>query len=291
MKGALMKAGQLISFIVEALPEEAQQALATLQAGAPPMAPSLAAEVVRESSAAIRSGSSWTGRRSPAAASISQVRRAVTRDGRTVAVKCSTPGSAKRSTADLANAEILYGMFAAFALKGLDTRALVDELRSRMVEELDYRLEARNQQAFAEHYAGHPFVRIPALVPGTLDGARAHHRVDRRRRLGDVRGVGRRPRPAAGGGDHLALRPGFDPADGCVQRRPPSRQLPLPRRRHRHVPRLRPGQAVVTRRVGAPGTVARRNLRARPGPPRQRHGSGGVPATWPVSTPAPCTTT
>jgi predicted unusual protein kinase regulating ubiquinone biosynthesis (AarF/ABC1/UbiB family) len=46
MKGVLMKAGQLISFIFEALPEDAQAALATLQADAAPMAPSLAAGVV-----------------------------------------------------------------------------------------------------------------------------------------------------------------------------------------------------------------------------------------------------
>ncbi|MFV0307967.1 MAG: AarF/UbiB family protein, partial [Desertimonas sp.] len=46
MKGVLMKVGQLISFIVEALPDEAQQALSALQANAAPMAPSLAAEVV-----------------------------------------------------------------------------------------------------------------------------------------------------------------------------------------------------------------------------------------------------
>ncbi len=44
MKGVLMKAGQLISFIFEALPDEAQEALATLQADAAPMAPTLAAE-------------------------------------------------------------------------------------------------------------------------------------------------------------------------------------------------------------------------------------------------------
>ena len=166
MKGALMKAGQLISFIVEALPEEAQQALATLQADAPPMAPSLAAEVVREELGGDpeRIFLDWSPEPA-AAASIGQVHRAVTRDGRTVAVKVQYPGVGDAITADLANAEILYGMFAAFALKGLDTRALVDELRSRMAEELDYRLEARNQQAFAEHYAGHPFVRIPALIP------------------------------------------------------------------------------------------------------------------------------
>ena len=46
MKGVLMKVGQLVSFIVEALPDEAQAALASLQADAAPMAPSLAADVV-----------------------------------------------------------------------------------------------------------------------------------------------------------------------------------------------------------------------------------------------------
>ena len=48
MKGAIMKAGQLISFIAEGLPPEAQAALATLQADVPPMAPSLAEGVIRE---------------------------------------------------------------------------------------------------------------------------------------------------------------------------------------------------------------------------------------------------
>ncbi|MGD9704565.1 MAG: AarF/UbiB family protein, partial [Acidimicrobiia bacterium] len=158
MKGALMKAGQLVSFIVEALPDEAQAALATLQADAPPMAPSLAAQVVRDELGGDpeRIFLDWSAE-PVAAASIGQVHRAVTRDGRTVAVKVQYPGVGDAITADLANAEILYGMFAAFALKGLDTRSLVDELRSRMIEELDYRLEARNQQEFVDHYAGHPF--------------------------------------------------------------------------------------------------------------------------------------
>jgi predicted unusual protein kinase regulating ubiquinone biosynthesis (AarF/ABC1/UbiB family) len=43
MKGALMKFGQLMSFIFESLPDDAQQALATLQSDAKPMAPALAA--------------------------------------------------------------------------------------------------------------------------------------------------------------------------------------------------------------------------------------------------------
>ena len=166
MKGALMKVGQLVSFIVEALPDEAQEALAALQADAPPMAPSLAAQVVRDELGGDpeRIFLDW----SPepvAAASIGQVHRAVTRDGRHVAVKVQYPGIRDAIAADLDNAEALYAVFAAFALKGLDTRALVDELRARMAEELDYRHESRNQQEFAAHYAGHPFIRIPGVLP------------------------------------------------------------------------------------------------------------------------------
>ena len=73
--------------------------------------------------------------------------RAVTRDGRDVAVKLQYPGVGDAIETDLANTEGLYRLVGAFALKGLDTKGLVDELRARMREELDYRLEAANQRA------------------------------------------------------------------------------------------------------------------------------------------------
>ena len=144
MKGAMMKVGQLLGFIVEGLPEDAQRALATLQADAPPMAPGLAA-LGRPSRSSVsepeRLFRDWT----PvpvAAASVGQVHRAVLRDGRDVAVKVQYPGVDTAIQADLDNAEVLYGLFSAFALKGLDVQALVDELRERMGDELDYRIEA-----------------------------------------------------------------------------------------------------------------------------------------------------
>ena len=166
MKGVLMKAGQLISFIVEALPDEAQAALATLQADAAPMAPSLAAGVVtgdlgRSPEQAFLD---WTDL-PVAAASIGQVHRAVTPDGRDVAVKVQYPGVHDAIESDLDAAEIMYAMFSAMMLKGLDVEALVDELRDRMREELDYRIEARNLAEFARRFDGHPWVRIPRLVP------------------------------------------------------------------------------------------------------------------------------
>ncbi|MBC48997.1 MAG: hypothetical protein CMF24_04650 [Ilumatobacter sp.] len=166
MKGVLMKAGQLISFIFEALPDEAQEALATLQADATPMAPTLAASVVegdlgRQPERIFRQ---WTDL-PVAAASIGQVHRAVAPDGRVVAVKVQYPGVHEAIESDLDAAEVMYAMFSAMMLKGLDVNALVDELRGRMREELDYTLEAANVSEFEERFAGHPWVRIPKLVP------------------------------------------------------------------------------------------------------------------------------
>ena len=166
MKGVLMKAGQMISFVFEALPDEAQAALATLQADAAPMAPSLAAGVVEGDLGAPPEEVFLDWSDLPvAAASIGQVHRAVTADGRDVAVKVQYPGVHDAIETDLDAAEAMYAMFSAMMLKGLDARALVDELRARMREELDYRLEARNLAEFADRFAGHPWARVPALVP------------------------------------------------------------------------------------------------------------------------------
>jgi len=85
-------------------------------------------------------------------------------DGRLVAVKVQYPGVDTAIQADLANAEILYGLFSAFALKGLDVKALVDELRHRMSDELDYCIEADNQAEFADAYRDHPYIRVPDVV-------------------------------------------------------------------------------------------------------------------------------
>jgi predicted unusual protein kinase regulating ubiquinone biosynthesis (AarF/ABC1/UbiB family) len=56
-------------------------------------------------------------------------------------------------------------MFSQLAMKNMDVKGIVDELRARMGDELDYRLEARHQQEFVEIYRGHPWVRIPTVVP------------------------------------------------------------------------------------------------------------------------------
>jgi predicted unusual protein kinase regulating ubiquinone biosynthesis (AarF/ABC1/UbiB family)/SAM-dependent methyltransferase len=166
MKGAVMKLGQMLGFAADALPPEAQAALAQLHQDVPPMAPSLAEQVVLEElgSPARELFLDWD----PvpvAAASIGQVHRAVMPDGRVVAVKVQYPGVDRAIAHDLDHADRLYALAAGVALPGLDTHALIDELRARMADELDYRHEALAQDAFAARYEGHPFVHVPGVVP------------------------------------------------------------------------------------------------------------------------------
>ena len=135
MKGVLMKAGQMISFIFEALPDDAQAALSTLQADAAPMAPTLAAGVVQTELGVPpeKVFLDWTDL-PVAAASIGQLHRAVTHEGIDVAVKVQYPGVHEAIESDLDAAEVMYAMFSAMMLKGLDAKGLVDELRERMRE-------------------------------------------------------------------------------------------------------------------------------------------------------------
>jgi len=165
MRGVVMKAGQMASVLAEGLPDEARAALATLQSDAPPMAPSLVAQVVRAELGDEPERCFLDWQPVPvAAASIGQVHRAVTHDGVVAAVKVQYPGAAEAIAADLDNADALYRLVSAFALRGLDTKAFVQELRERIGDELDYRLEAEHQRWFAAAFAGHPSLRVPAVV-------------------------------------------------------------------------------------------------------------------------------
>jgi predicted unusual protein kinase regulating ubiquinone biosynthesis (AarF/ABC1/UbiB family) len=164
MKGAMMKLGQMASYLDQGLPEPVRQALAELQANAPPMSAELAARVVAEELGQRPEAVFATWDPEPiAAASIGQVHRAITHDGRAVAVKVQYPGVGDAIRADLENAGLLFGAMG-MLFPGLEPEPLVAELRERLVEELDYRLEADNQRLFAAHYEGHPFIHIPAVV-------------------------------------------------------------------------------------------------------------------------------
>ncbi|HEX8954523.1 MAG TPA: AarF/ABC1/UbiB kinase family protein [Polyangia bacterium] len=163
MKGAFMKLGQMLSFVSDEVPEELRAALASLQASAPPMDFALLRAVAEEElGRPLESAFARFDERPLASASIGQVHRAVLPSGEEVAVKIQYPGVADAIRADLGNAAMLYRMISPL-YPGVDGRSVIDELRGRIVEELDYAREADNQRAFAALYDGHPFIRIPRV--------------------------------------------------------------------------------------------------------------------------------
>jgi predicted unusual protein kinase regulating ubiquinone biosynthesis (AarF/ABC1/UbiB family) len=169
MKGAAMKIGQLASFIdTEFLPPEYRQLyqdkLATLRSTAPPMPWSKVRAVLDEEwDEPVEELFEDFEHDAAAAASIGQVHRAVLPDGRRVAVKVQYPGVASAIAADMQNAGLILRLAKAFA-PGLDAKAAAAELKERVMEELDYELEAQSQRAFARGYRRHPFIHVPDVV-------------------------------------------------------------------------------------------------------------------------------
>ena len=167
MKGALMKLGQMASYLDDGLPEPMRRALAQLQSQAPPMAIELVHEVLLADLGKPVSELFVEFDDEPiAAASIGQVHRAILRTpegDRAVAVKVQYPGVAEAIDADIRTADLL-GTLLAFGFKSLNPEDMVAEIKDRLREELDYSLEAQNQQTFADFYRGHPFIHVPEVL-------------------------------------------------------------------------------------------------------------------------------
>ena len=165
MKGALMKLGQMASYLEDALPPAMSQALASLRSDAPPMPADLAlTEIERSLGCPLHETFAEIDPEPIAAASIGQVHRAVTTEGKCVAVKVQYPGIAQAIAADLDNSETLAKILG-IVYPGLHPDDLVAELRARIGEELDYRQEAANQTMFADYYRGHPYIWVPQVDP------------------------------------------------------------------------------------------------------------------------------
>jgi predicted unusual protein kinase regulating ubiquinone biosynthesis (AarF/ABC1/UbiB family) len=159
-----MKVGQMASYVDDGLSPAVRRTLARLQDSVPPMSPELAAAVVAEELGAPpeRAFARWDPQ-PIAAASIGQVHRAITLDGRAVAVKLQYPGIAETIAADLRNVALLRRMLRITA-PAQDVDALIAELRERVAEELDYRREAASQRRFAAYYDGHPTIHVPRIL-------------------------------------------------------------------------------------------------------------------------------
>jgi predicted unusual protein kinase regulating ubiquinone biosynthesis (AarF/ABC1/UbiB family) len=171
LKGGAMKLGQALSIFEAALPPEIagpyRATLTKLQESAPPLpARSVHQVLARELGEGWRDNFAEFYDTPAAAASIGQVHEAVWGDGRRVAVKIQYPGAGRALISDftqLSRAGRLFGLL----MPGLEVKPLLDELRDRVTEELDYGLEAASQHAFAQAYAGDPDIYVPDVVMGT----------------------------------------------------------------------------------------------------------------------------
>ena len=171
MRGAAMKIGQVLSTVdFTAIPEgereEFKRTLAALRDEVPPLPYKRMEKLLREElGMPLSEAFEDFEHEAFAAASIGQVHRAVTRDGRRVAVKVQYPGVAEAVETDLRNLQVLLPLVKRLA-PGLDVKALAAELRERIAEELDYEIEAQNHRAVERAWRGHPYAYVPPVDTG-----------------------------------------------------------------------------------------------------------------------------
>ena len=168
LRGGAMKVGQALAVYESMMPAELaepyRRALVRLQAQGPPLPARDVHRVLDE-----QLGRQWRTRLPEfddvptAAASIGQVHRARTAQGRPVAVKVQYPGADQALETDLRVLERFARLFT-LIVPGLDARAVMRELRARTLEELDYRAEADHQRAFAAEYGGGEHLHVPAVI-------------------------------------------------------------------------------------------------------------------------------
>ena len=163
LKGVAMKAGQILSYVDGSLSPEARRLLAVLQVMSQPTAfTHIQRIIVEDLGPRGRTLLARLEREPVASASIGQVHRAVREDGTRVAVKVRHPGIEEAIRADFKTAAV-GTFFANLAVAGANVEGFVAEAEARLLEECDYRLEARRQIRFGEIFAGHASITIPAV--------------------------------------------------------------------------------------------------------------------------------
>lgn len=174
MKGLPMKVGQILSYMDGVIPPEHQatyrEALSRLQVRAAPLPWDAMRPVLeRELGGPITKHFATFDPNAIAAASLGQVYRATLIDGRAVAVKVQYPGigaDIRRDTGVLTKLTKVLSR----VLPGVEIDQMRGDMIDRLMEECDYRLEARNQNEFASLWADDSRVVIPEVVSDKSTG-------------------------------------------------------------------------------------------------------------------------
>lgn len=166
LRGAAMKLGQMISMDAgDLLPAELTQIMGRLRDGAHHMPASQLHQVLAQ-----EWGKDWRDRfsefelRPIAAASIGQVHRAMTRDGRRLAIKVQYPGVRESIDADVDNVATLLRMSGVLPQR-LDISPLLAEAKRQLAEEADYEREGEQMALFGRLLADAPSFVVPTLAP------------------------------------------------------------------------------------------------------------------------------
>ncbi len=170
LKGPLMKVGQILATIPEAIPPEYANDFQQLQSNAPPMGWSF---VKRRMKAEL--GAEWQnkfkefGREAAAAASLGQVHRATTHDGQNIACKLQYPDMASAIEADLKQLKFIFSLYERYD-SSIKTGEIHGELAERLREELDYTLEAKYEKLYAYMLRDENNVHVPEVIDDLSTG-------------------------------------------------------------------------------------------------------------------------
>jgi len=164
LKGPLMKVGQILATIPEAVPAEYAQAFQELQSNAPPMGwPFVRRRMKTELGAGWQDRFESFEREAAAAASLGQVHRAVSKDGRDLACKLQYPDMESAIRSDLSQLKILFATYSRID-KSIATDHVYEELSARLYEELDYEREAKHGRLYRDMLSGTNNVHVPEVI-------------------------------------------------------------------------------------------------------------------------------
>lgn len=171
MKGAVMKVGQIASQMQDLLPEEISSALEVLQKASAPMPFSIIRRQLRTELGDDPGKLFRHFDETPfAAASIGQVHRAVTLDGREVVVKVQYPAVKESIDSDMRQLRRILRLGALFKVNEQTLDAIFKEIRDQLEEELDYEREANNVGRFRSFHQPDSWLIIPEIVESLSTG-------------------------------------------------------------------------------------------------------------------------